>query len=243
MVPATALADGRAAFARAEWRDAHVACRGRCGRCAGAGGPRLLARSAYMLGRDDGTSLRWARAPGYGRRRLPAAVRCTWWIGHNHLFRGGQPCRGWFGVGERLSGHRQGCVERGYMLIPDVFARCPPVTGWRATRRLPGPAIGERFGDADLTWPGMAGHFESSWARSTGDAACRRASRRRGFRVLVAGGPGIVYCNTIDFCLDVAELRQVKEARSFPLVCRPAADARAPGLLPCPCRRDHAATR
>ena len=50
----------------------------------------LLARSAYMLGRDDeyAHGLERAHHGHLDAGELPSAARCTWWIGHNLLMRG-----------------------------------------------------------------------------------------------------------------------------------------------------------
>jgi hypothetical protein len=50
----------------------------------------LLARSAYMLGRDDQYVVGLERAHGLyvAAGNVPPAVRCAFWIGHNMLFRG-----------------------------------------------------------------------------------------------------------------------------------------------------------
>ena len=81
----------------------------------------LLARSAYMLGRDD-DYVRGLERAYHGHLdggQVPSAARCTWWIGHNLPFRGETArANGWFGRGDRLL-DREGrdCVERGYLLI------------------------------------------------------------------------------------------------------------------------------
>src|SRR5262245_52176002 len=82
----------------------------------------LLARAAYMLGRDDDYVAgleRAHRAHLDAGRPLPA-VRCAFWIGHSFLFRGEDAkAGGWFGRAERLLRGTEGdCVERGYLLIP-----------------------------------------------------------------------------------------------------------------------------
>ena len=50
----------------------------------------LLARSAYMLDRDDDyvRGLERAYHGHLDAGEVPSAARCTWWIGHNLLMRG-----------------------------------------------------------------------------------------------------------------------------------------------------------
>jgi hypothetical protein len=56
----------------------------------------LLARSGYMLGRDEDYVSGLERAHhAYVESGEPLrAVRCAWWIGHNFLFRGKRGPRG-----------------------------------------------------------------------------------------------------------------------------------------------------
>ena len=179
----------------------------------------LLARSAYMLGRDD-DYLRGLERAHHGHLdagEVPSAARCTWWIGHNLLMRGETArATGWFGRGDRLL-DREGldCVERGYLLIPVGLqadgsgdARAAYATWTEAA------AIGERYGDPDLVmlaWMGQA------------HALVQQGRTEEGFRlvdetmVAVTTGElspivaGIVYCNTIRFCQEAHEVRRARE--------------------------------
>ena len=63
----------------------------------GAEDLELLARSAYMLGRDDDyvSGLERAHHAYLDAGEALRAVRCAFWIGHNFLFRGETgPARG-----------------------------------------------------------------------------------------------------------------------------------------------------
>jgi hypothetical protein len=81
------------------------------------------------------------------------AVRCAFWIGHNLLFRGDQVnAGGWFARARRLLGE-QDCVERGYLPIPTWLGgmgRGDYEQGLATATDA--AAIGERFGDLDLSW-------------------------------------------------------------------------------------------
>jgi hypothetical protein len=148
---------------------------------------------------------------------VPRAARCTWWIGHSFLFRGhGSPARGWFGRGRKLL-DRGGidCVERVYLLFPDLLARSSErdYEGAYATAVEIGE-IAERFGDADL---------HALALMEQGTALLKHGRREEGLRLVdetlvgVAAGElsaivsGIVYCNTIAFCRDLYELRASRE--------------------------------
>jgi len=213
------LERGRAAYAGGAWRDAFEALSS-----ADRAAPlapedlELLARAGYMLGRDDDyvDGLERAHRAHLDAGDVPPAVRCAFWIGHNMLFRGDQArASGWFARAERLLEGESDCVERGYLLIPvwlmqlaegDSDAACE--TAAEAA------AIGERFGDADLTWIARD---------EQGRALIQQGRIREGLglvdEVLVAATAGelspimtgIVYCNTIAFCQASYELRHARE--------------------------------
>ena len=179
----------------------------------------LLARSAYMLGRDDDylQGLERAHHAHLDAGEIPGAARCTWWIGHNLLMRGESArATGWFGRGDRLL-DREGndCVERGYLLIP-VGLQADASGDAHAAYAIWTEAlgIGERYGDPDLvTIARMA----------QGHTLVRQGRTEDGFRlvdetmVAVTTGElspivaGIVYCNTIAFCQQAHEARRARE--------------------------------
>ena len=123
----------------------------------GAEDLEVLARSAYMLGRDDDyvASLERAHQAYLNGGDVPHAVRCAFWIGHSFLFRGEQARgTGWFARAQRLlDNYGRDCVERGYLLIPvwlEHMGRGEFADGYTAA--LKAAEIGERFGDTDLVW-------------------------------------------------------------------------------------------
>jgi DNA-binding CsgD family transcriptional regulator len=214
------LERGRAYYARRAWVDAYESLSG-----ADAAAPleaedlELLARSAYMLGRDVDyvRGLERAHHAYLDAGDAPRAARCAWWIGHNLLFRGETaPAMGWFARGQRLLERvERDCVERGYLLIPVVLQH---VFGGdhEAAYAIAAQAgeIGERFGDHDLVAIALM---------EQGHALVKQGRVAEGLRlvdetmVAVTAGElspvvaGIVYCNTIAFCRDVYELRRARE--------------------------------
>ena len=176
----------------------------------------LLARSAYMLGRDDDyiRGLERAHHGHLDAGDVPGAARCAWWIGHNLLFRG-EPARanGWFGRGDRLLDQEgRDCVERGYLLIPVGLQAGDARTAYETWTEA--AAIGEHYDDPDLVTMARMGQ---------GHTLVREGRTDEGFRlvdetmVAVTTGElspivaGIVYCNTIKFCQDAHDVRRARE--------------------------------
>ena len=217
---AAELERGRESYAEGAWLDAYEALSAADGEASLAPEDlELLARAAYMLGRDEdyvGGLERAHHAHRDSGDQLPA-VRCAFWIGHNLLFRGDDvKASGWFGRAERLlESVDEDCVERGYLLIPVWLRQLASGDGAAGHATAARAAeIGERFDDADLMW----------LARDEqGRALVHQGRAEEGLRlvdeVLVAAiagelspiATGIVYCNTIAFCQDAYELRHARE--------------------------------
>jgi len=214
------LQRGRSSYAERAWRDAFESLV-RADRTAPLEAEDLerLARSAYMVGRDDAylDGLERAHQAHLDGGRTDLAVRCCFWIGHNLLFRAevGRAA-GWFARAQRLldTAGLDG-VERGYLLIPVWLEQ---MAGGHYDAGLATAAeaarVGERFGDADLVW----------LARDEQARALMRLGRvdeglplvNEALVVADAGElspivTGILYCNTILFCRDTWELRHVQE--------------------------------
>ena len=176
----------------------------------------LLARSAYMLGRDDDyiRGLERAHHGHLDAGDVPGAARCAWWIGHNLLFRGETArANGWFGRGDRLLDQEgRDCVERGYLLIPVGLQAGDARTAYETWTEA--AAIGEHYDDPDLVTMARMGQ---------GHTLVREGRTDEGFRlvdetmVAVTTGElspivaGIVYCNTIKFCQDAHDVRRARE--------------------------------
>ena len=185
----------------------------------GAGDLRLLALSAYLVGREHD----FVRAMEDAYRAhlradevLPAA-RFAFWLGF-HLADRGQEARatGWLGRAARLvEREEQDCVERGYLLLPVVLQYL--FSGDYETAyaiAADATAIGERFGDPDLV--ALAVHLQ-------GTALVRQGRVDDGLalldEVMVAVTTdelspfltGLIYCSVIEACREVYALRQSQE--------------------------------
>ncbi len=211
------LDQGRASYAKRAWLDAYQSLsRADDDDLLEPEDQELLARSAYMLGRDDDyvRHLERAHHGHLDAGNVPAAARCAWWIGHNLLFRGETArANGWFGRGDRLLDQEgRDCVERGYLLIPVGLQAGDARTAYATWTEA--AAIGERYGDPDLVTMARMGQ---------GHILVRQGRTEEGFRlvdetmVAVTTGElspivaGIVYCNTIKFCRDTHDVRRASE--------------------------------
>jgi DNA-binding CsgD family transcriptional regulator len=220
VIAGNVLERGRASYARRAWLDAYESLsRADEDDLLEPEDLEMLARSAYMLGRDDDyvRGLERAHHGHLDAGEVPSAARCAWWIGHNLLFRGETArASGWFGRGDRLL-EREGrdCVERGYLLIPvglQADASGDARTAYATWTEV--AAIGERYRDPDLVTIARMGQ---------GHVLVRQGRTEEGFRlvdetmVAVTTGElspivaGIVYCNTIKFCQDAHEVRRARE--------------------------------
>jgi DNA-binding NarL/FixJ family response regulator len=219
MAPSGELERGRTAYERAAWREAHDALA-----IADAKSPltpedlELLAVAAFMLALDDPyfEYLERAHRAYLDTDRPRQAAGCALWLGLTLMPRGEiAPALGWLGRAERLLADQPACAEKGYLLIPNLFAQAEAgdEEGALATTREM-QEIGRRFDDPDLVTLGM--HEE-------GQALVRLGRPEEGLRLIdecmaaVTAGDlsprtrGIVYCNTIAFCQGVFQVRRAKE--------------------------------
>lgn len=217
---AAQLEYGRRAFRRQAWDTAHasLSAADRAEPLAAAD-LELLATAAYLLGREDdylGVLERAHAAHREAGDRL-AAVRAAFWIGIHRARRGetGQ-AGGWLARAHRLlepMGPDQ--VERGYLLLPEVFTM-RAAGDWEGAAALAGEAvaIAERFGDADLL--ALAEHEQGHTLTRHGrleeglpllDEAMLAATRGD-LSPIVAG---IVYCGAILACQETYEVGRAQE--------------------------------
>jgi DNA-binding CsgD family transcriptional regulator len=218
---AVALLDaGRRSYAAGAWQEAHASLS-----AADAASPlaaadlEFLATTAAMLGRDG----EWLALLERAHHRyletdeVSPAIRCAFWSGVR-LMRGGEIGRAtaWLARAERLLENvERDCVERGYLLLPQMFRH--EAEGDFETAAATAHAaveIGRRFDDDDLV--ALAGHEK-------GHILIRLGRVREGLGLLddamltaTAGAlspyvTGIVYCGTIAACQEVYEVRRAGE--------------------------------
>lgn len=221
MVEAAAqLQQGRRAYRRQAWDEAH-ACLSAADRAEplAAADLELLATAAYLVGREDdylGVLERAYAAHRAEGDRL-AAVRTAVWIGLHRARRGesGQ-AGGWLARGQRLLeplGPDQ--VERGYLLIPEIFGR-RAAGDWEGAAAVAGEAaaIAERFGDADLL--ALAAHEQGHTLTEHGRLGEGMALLDEAMLAATGGElspivTGIVYCGAILACQETLEVARAQE--------------------------------
>jgi DNA-binding NarL/FixJ family response regulator len=217
MGPADDVLRGREAVADGDWPTAYASLDR-----AGVTEPEdleRLATAAFLVGRDGEHALALERAH---RAHLEAgaplrAARCAFWIGLNRALRGeSATAGGWFARARRLvERHSTDCVERGYLLVPDVIgARDAGEHRQAHAAAAEAVAVAERFGDRDLL--ALALH-EQGYAL----VALGRLDEGLGLvdeaMIAVCAGElspivtGLVYCSAIDRCLENFELRRAQE--------------------------------
>jgi DNA-binding CsgD family transcriptional regulator/tetratricopeptide (TPR) repeat protein len=220
MSPEEELERGRALCAKHAWPEAYESlAHADEKRPLAAADLELLARSAYMLGRDDeyARGLERAHYAHLDAGDVPQAARCTWWIGLSLLLRGeAAPASGWFARGERLLVRdTRDCVERGYLRLGRMLEHFAD-GDFEAALAAAAEAveIGERFDDRDLVALGVM---------DQGHALLELGRTKEGLRLVdesmiaVTTGElspivaGILYCNTIAVCQKAFELRRAAE--------------------------------
>jgi DNA-binding CsgD family transcriptional regulator len=179
-----------------------------------------LALSACLTGRDEVADAGWERAyhAFLDRGEVLPAVRCAFWLGLVLSTARGDEARGngWFARAHRILGERapRNCAERGYLLLPAALRDLDGGDPQGALRAFAeAAAIGERFGDADLSTLGCLGQ---------GQALIRTGETARGLahldEAMVTVGTGcaspiavgIVYCAAIIACQQVLDLRRAQ---------------------------------
>ena len=214
------LDQGREAFERLAWADAH-----RLLSAADAEEPlrpddlRRLATAAYLIGKEESSATVWERAyQGFlVAGDTAASVRCAFWLGLGLLQRG-EPARGggWLARAARqLEAWGQECVERGYLLFPQGFQKimAEDVAGAHATF-AEAARIGERFGDADLV--ALARHGQGRALLRLGETEAGTALLDEAMVAVTSGGTspmiaGDVYCSVIEACQEIFDVARAHE--------------------------------
>ncbi|HEY4305443.1 MAG TPA: LuxR C-terminal-related transcriptional regulator [Gemmatimonadaceae bacterium] len=215
-----ALTRARAAFDRCAWSDAFVAFTEADAALSLA--PDDLERGAsvaHLLGRSaDRDSLELRAHQGYlDRADVESAARCAFWVGFSGVMEGDVARgSGWLARAKRLlDDAERDSVIRGYLLMPQGIMKSmsnDAVAGRALFEEA--LSIARRFGDTTL----------AGFARNgIGRAMVRLGQVDEGLTLLdevmaaIAAGEvgtqivGNIYCNMIEACLEVFDLRRAQE--------------------------------
>jgi DNA-binding CsgD family transcriptional regulator len=201
------LAQGRESYQRRAWAEAYRSL-SLADRATPLGAEDLerLATSAYLTGRDD--DFRRALERAYhvylSACQDVRAARSAFWLGLSLLLRGETGrATGWLARARRLLGN-QDCAEQGYLLLP-VAEQHLAEGNYAAAHATASDAaaIGDRFGEADLT--ACARHLEGRALMQQGQMQAGLALLDEAMVAVTAGElspimTGLIYCSVIEAC-------------------------------------------
>jgi DNA-binding CsgD family transcriptional regulator/tetratricopeptide (TPR) repeat protein len=217
MTARTALDRGREAYAGRAWGDAYASLRQADEQeTLSADGLELLARAAYMTGREDEYVACLERA--HHAHGDPArAVRCAFWIVLTLLLRGETGrATGWLGRGRRvLAREESDSVEHGYLRLAAAMQHHAAGDLDGALADATGAAeAAERFGDADLF--ALAVHEQGMVRVLRAEIVDGLALLDEAMVSVTANElspivTGLLYCSVLDGCQQVYALRRARE--------------------------------
>jgi len=214
------LEQGRAAFARKAWGEAHAHLSAADRQSPlGPWDLERLATSAFLLGRDAESADIWARAHQEFLKADNAlrAARCAFWLAFSLMDRGEEArASGWLARARRLLGGREGaCAEEGYLLLPVAMRQVAERKLREAYDTFTQAAdIGDLLADADLV--ALARHGQGRALILLGQTA-RGVALLDEVMVAVTGGEvsapivGTVYCSVISACYEMFDWRRAQE--------------------------------
>ncbi|WP_199522537.1 LuxR family transcriptional regulator [Geodermatophilus marinus] len=182
---------------------------------------QALALSAALTGRNEVADAAWERAYGafLERDQVLPAVRCAFWLGLVLSTARGDESRGggWLARAHRMLREHgpEDCAEWGYLLLPAALRDLDGDDPHRALRAFAhAAAIGERFGEPDLSALGRLGQGQAlirTGETSSGLAHLDEAMVTVDSRRVSPIAAGIVYCAVILACQQVFDLRRAQQ--------------------------------
>lgn len=216
------LKDGRDAFRLRRWTEAYALLSeldvGREPASLSPADVEVLARAAYLTGKNEHCTDVWARAhQGYlDAGDIRRASRCAFWLGLI-LFEYGDRAQGggWMARAIRLADDfADDCVEKGYVLIPQALQQLgeDPATSHALFGRA--AAIGSQFEDADLKTLGLLGQGQALINQNKIGDGTTLLDEAMVAVVSDQTSPmvsGIVYCAVIETCQKIYDMRRAQE--------------------------------
>lgn len=218
-----AVADGgdrtRGSFERRMWSDAfaELSAAQREGRL-GAEDLERLAVAAYMVGSDDACQEAWMAAhhEWVGRGDAERAAQCAFWQALGLFFRGDlAPAMGWVARGDRLlEGRRRDSVAQAWLLMLTALPRLFEGDSDAGPSFVEAGAIAERLADADASMFARLGHGYSLILQgriAEGMALLDEVMVSVTVGEVAPMLAGVAYCQVIDLCQAVFDLRRARE--------------------------------
>ena len=209
----------RGAFDRRMWGDAfdQLSAAHREGQL-GIDDLERLAVAAYMVGRDDACDDAWVEAHHAWLRGGEAerAARCAFWQALGLFFRGDlAPAMGWVARGGRvLEDSRGESVEQAWLRMLTALPRLFEGDADVYSSFVEAGAVAERFADPDAT---MFARLCGGYALILQGRVAEGVALLDEVMVSVTAGEvapnlaGIAYCQVIDLCQAVFDLRRARE--------------------------------
>jgi DNA-binding NarL/FixJ family response regulator len=177
-----------------------------------------LAVAAYMVGRDDACEEAWTAAHHAWLRRGEAepAARCAFWQALGLFFRGDlAPAMGWVARGGRLlEESRRDCIEHAWLRMLIALPRLFEGDADVSASFVEAGAIAERFADPDASMFARLGRGYSLILRgrvAEGMALLDEVMVSVTADEVAPMLAGIAYCQVIDLCQVVFDLRRARE--------------------------------
>jgi DNA-binding CsgD family transcriptional regulator len=214
----SAIAQGREAFARQKWREAHA-------RFSAADRELSLepadleqfATAAYLVGEDRLATTVWTRAHHrlVDQGNVERAARLGFWLSLSLLLAGEMArSTGWLARSQRLLKDRA-CVEHGYGLIVSGLLAMGKGDIESASASFDRAlALAERFGDPDLLALGLVGRGQSLIQSGNVAEGVARLDEAMVVATAETVSPvltGIIACAVILVCQRIFDLRRARE--------------------------------
>lgn len=215
-----ALVRGREAFGRQAWGDAYsFLSSADIDTSLEPGDLELLAKAAYLIGKETDCLDIWARAQQAFRNKgdTERAARSAFWIGMI-LFNQGDHAQGsgWMARARRLvEDFGRDCVEQGFLLVPEALQHLRKGEAENAQELFGRAAeIGNRFDNPDLMTLARLGRGQALIHQHNIPGGTTLLDEAMVAVVSDEISPivaGIVYCAVIDTCQKIYDLRRARE--------------------------------
>lgn len=220
MDKSNALQQGREAFQHRSWADAYsFLTSADREHSLDAEDLELLAKAAYLIGKETSCIEVWARAHQkfLVQENTKRAANSAFWIGMLLFFQGKHAQGGgWMARARRLiEEHQQDCAEQGFLLVPEGLQYLRKGEAEAAHERFSKAAeIGKLFNNPDLVILGRLGRGQAliqQYKIAQGTTLFDEVMVAVVSDEISAIVAGIVYCAVIETCQKIYDLQRAQE--------------------------------